>query len=128
MTNVFYFAGNVNGGGCCKPGTCDGNIQAEYLPVSSVVSPELCKDMCCNTSLCQMSIVRGYGDNKNCQIFKSHGCKAITMVSEVHFCDKGKYYFSDCRWSRGDTSNWYKTLSKPTMSRRILSGDIHYIF
>ena len=96
MTNVFYFSGNVNGGGCCKPGTCDKNAQAQHLSVSSVVSPELCKDICCNTSLCQMSIVRGYDDySKNCQFFKTHGCKAITYIIEVHFCDKGKYYLTD---------------------------------
>ena len=94
MINEFYFAGNVNGGGCCKPGTCDENTQAKYLAVSSVVSPELCKDLCCNTSLCQMSIVN---DFNNCHYFKSHGCKAVPYVREVHLCDKGKYYLSYCR-------------------------------
>ena len=102
MTNVFYFSGNVNGGGCCKPGTCDENAQAHILPVSSVVSPELCKDTCCNTSLCQMSIVSTLN---TCQFFNSHGCRAIPYVKEVHFCDKGKYYLSDCRWGECDKSN-----------------------
>ena len=90
----FDIAGSADGGGFCTTRTCSWKTNNEELPNRFHIPIEECRNLCYNTSLCQM-ITYTYGI---CILYKSRRCRPaiqggnvpIEYTSSLHFCYKGK--------------------------------------